>query len=151
MARGLCFCDVDNFKSINDQFGHATGDAVLKTVAESLKESLRQGDLVGRYGGDEFLIVLRGCSTEGLHEVCRRIQEHVSLRLQTSHAELGVSCSISIGYAVQSDKGPFNSSSSWLESADQALYEAKRTGKNQVVGCIVPSEHRAGGAGACAE
>jgi len=151
LACGLCFCDVDNFKSINDQFGHATGDAVLKTVAASLKESLRQGDLVGRYGGDEFLIVLRGCSAEGFHEVCRRIRKHVSLRLQTFHGELGVSCSISIGYAVQSDQGPFNSSRSWLESADQALYEAKRKGKNQVVGCIVPSERRLGGAGAFAE
>jgi two-component system cell cycle response regulator len=119
--------DVDNFKAINDRYGHRMGDAVLQRVAEILRANLREVDMVARYGGEEFVVVV-GLSADasrahGVAEKLRQAIEH--LRVDT---QIGVTISVGVALAES-----FCSASMLLEQADEALYEAKRGGRNRVV------------------
>ena len=127
---GLMMVDLDHFKAINDTHGHAVGDAVLKEVATRLVSSVRTYDLVGRYGGEEFLVILSNASLE---EVSRRAQrlcavvEEAPVRFQS----LEVKATISIGATeAPPDGGIFQNR--LLRAADLALYQAKERGRNRV-------------------
>lgn len=127
--RGVCLMmiDADNFKHINDHFGHDTGDVALKTIADVLKEQVRTSDAVGRWGGDEFWVILRETDGEGAAHVAARIKAG----LAAYHLPDGTKYSLSIGIAA-AIKG--DTQETFFRRADQALYQAKRTpGKNATV------------------
>jgi diguanylate cyclase (GGDEF)-like protein len=118
--------DVDHFKSINDRFGHATGDRALVWLAESMRSTLRQGDVLGRYGGDEYLAVLPETSKEEAHQIAKRLCEVVNAELETDPRKP----SVTIGSAT----GPVDGDTfdALIQAADQALYRGKRSGRTRV-------------------
>jgi two-component system, cell cycle response regulator len=131
--------DLDRFKSINDNYGHLAGDAVLCEAASRLKSASRRYDSVGRYGGEEFLIVLPGCDAGNAALQAERVREALGATpfLATTHP---VAITASLGVACSSVCAP----ESLVREADDALYTAKARGRNQVV------EHSvSGGPGVC--
>lgn len=120
--------DIDHFKSINDSFGHATGDQVLKTIAAALKDSLRNIDMVFRYGGEEFLVLLSNTSREAAQMVGERLRLAV-LGLQYLVEGRALELSISLGCATLL---PGESPDSLQRRADSALYVSKREGRNRL-------------------
>lgn len=135
LSRGCCrgamllLIDIDRFKRINDQFGHTFGDEVVRLVGEIIRASLRQGDLAGRYGGDEFGVVLCDTEPDAAETVADRIRSGVA-DLRIEHAP-GLRCTLSIGLA----RGPadIGTAREWIERADAALYRAKLAGRNRFV------------------
>jgi two-component system, cell cycle response regulator len=131
---GVCtavmMCDIDHFKRVNDEHGHSTGDEVLREVARRLQHSVRSYDMVGRYGGEEFLVVLNRCepsSAPGRAESLRAVI--AGKPIQTRSATLSVT--VSVGLARSSDFMN-RSADEVIQKADAALYEAKEAGRNCV-------------------
>ena len=120
--------DLDLFKSINDTCGHLVGDAVLREAARRLKTAARRYDSVGRYGGEEFLIVLPDCDTECSVVVAERARASVAAPLQV--ANLDWPLSVSLG--VASTRGAPEDPDGLIHAADAALYRAKAAGRNCV-------------------
>lgn len=121
----LLMLDIDHFKSINDRHGHPAGDAVIRSVAAVLRDTLREQDLGGRYGGEEFGIVLPETAAAG----ARAIAERVRRRIAASGLPGGVGCTASIGIA---ELRPRDSDyAEWISRADRALYAAKERGRNR--------------------
>jgi two-component system cell cycle response regulator len=128
----LLLCDIDHFKRVNDDYGHLTGDVVLKEVSRRLVSSVRDYDAVGRYGGEEFLILLSNCDENCLKARAEHIRAAIaSTPVQVGDAELFVS--ISIGAILYSFSEPDVSLESMLAQADSALYRAKAEGRNRTV------------------
>jgi diguanylate cyclase (GGDEF)-like protein len=126
----LALCDVDHFKSINDSYGHPVGDAVLQEVARRLTECIRPSDAVGRYGGEEFLLVLSECPASALEESAERIRNAVAaIPIVVGHLSLNIT--ISIGSILCSDCQS-EELEQILTSVDAALYRAKARGRNCV-------------------
>ena len=123
---GMLMIDVDNFKRINDDFGHLTGDKVLKKLAEILKKNLRDQDKVIRYAGDEFIIVVENGEISYLKKIASRLKEEV----EKAEFENNIKCTISIGIARYPQDA--KSLEDLIELADQALYFSKRKGKNRL-------------------
>ncbi|WP_410498832.1 diguanylate cyclase [Chitinibacter sp. S2-10] len=122
--------DLDHFKQVNDQFGHEAGDLVLKEVCRAAQGELRQEDLLGRLGGEEFAILLPETSLAQAIEVAERVRNTVENRLiRTSSGQL-ISVSISVGIAERVD--PDEDITPFMMRADRALYRAKNTGRNRV-------------------
>jgi diguanylate cyclase (GGDEF)-like protein len=120
------YLDLDNFKYINDHFGHLIGDQVLKTVASALLENIRIIDLIARLGGDEFVILLPEISNENAHKVFNRIQ-NILLELMTKN-NWQVTCSIGMVTFTE----PPSSVDTLIREADDLMYMAKRNGKNRI-------------------
>tara|TARA_R110000868_G_scaffold63100_3_gene190200 strand:- start:658 stop:2310 length:1653 start_codon:yes stop_codon:yes gene_type:complete len=121
--------DIDFFKKVNDNYGHAAGDNVIRALANLLRQRLRRIDSLGRYGGEEFLVVLPDCTAEQAWGVLDEIrQRFAELTFIASGSEFSVT--LSAGVASTADTS--NSASELLEKADQALYAAKHGGRNQV-------------------
>lgn len=119
--------DIDHFKLINDTYGHMAGDHVLRTLANRLRDSLRQTDVIGRYGGEEFLILLPGTPLESATPTADRLL-NMTRNLSIEVADQIVRATVSIGIA-QYQRGE-----TWkecLERADKALYESKRNGRDR--------------------
>jgi diguanylate cyclase (GGDEF)-like protein len=130
LTLGLLIIDVDNFKQVNDTFGHLRGDMVLAAVAQCCQKQLRSYDLVARFAGDEFVAVTCGCSLEDIDLPIRRLQESIrslDLRFNDEH----VPTSLSIGASVVCSGLDQLNADDLLESADQCLYRAKRSGRNR--------------------
>ena len=126
---GVLFVDVDHFKSINDRFGHAIGDACLAAVAQRLQAELRDGDCLGRWGGEEFVALLPGANLDNAHHTSERILRKVSAD-PVQVANGAVPITVSIGIAVLD---PLHDDiHSLLDRADAALYRAKANGRNRV-------------------
>jgi diguanylate cyclase (GGDEF)-like protein len=121
--------DLDFFKSLNDTYGHGAGDAVLRTFAELLTESLRQSDLVCRYGGEEFAFLFPESTVGQAHILVERFREHCAAQEIRLPDGLLVRVTLSIGLADASNC-PIEVA---LQRADLALYEAKRLGRNRVI------------------
>ena len=128
-SMSLLMLDLDHFKEKNDRFGHLVGDVVLKEVAGLLKSNLREIDVIGRYGGEEFSIVLSGIGKEGAFQVAGRIRESVEGATFKAYDEV-VSTTLSIGVAVFPDDGV--DIESLIEAADKTLYKAKELGRNRI-------------------
>jgi diguanylate cyclase len=124
----VALIDVDHFKQINDRHGHLVGDSVLRLLSEKLVFSLRTDDLAGRYGGDEFCVILPNTPPVLAGEVMERLRQE--LGEVRSELAPGLRITLSIGLAGYS---PFQlDATRWLQAADQALYQAKSEGRNQV-------------------
>lgn len=127
---GVVIGDIDHFKSVNDRYGHLAGDAVLTNVAEKLASSVRQYDVVGRYGGEEFIIVLPGCDLQTASQIAERARAELASRpIRTSEGVYQVT--MSFGVAVTEQDVPVHVDAI-VKAADKALYEAKNNGRNQV-------------------
>jgi len=126
---GVILIDLDDFKSINDTYGHAAGDTALTTVATALRKSLRSYDMVARFGGDEFAVVCSGCRSGEIDIVVRRVREKV-LALQEDMSMPRPLPTISVGAAVIQDVRSMKDTAELIEAADQCLYVAKRCGRN---------------------
>ena len=130
-ALSIAVVDIDHFKRFNDDHGHQAGDRVLEAVAQTLRESLRQGDVVARYGGEEFVVLFPGAALQPAARVAERLRRAVQ-RLRLSGLP---PVRVSIGVAeLAPDEGP----STLVARADTALYEAKTGGRNRVV-CAEPA------------
>lgn len=125
----VALADIDHFKEINDRFSHAQGDAVLKRVADLLREHCRGTDMVARYGGEEFLLCFPGTDRRGAERVCEVLRAAIE-EADWSFVARGVGVTISFGIAEIRDGETFDS---LLNQADDKLYEAKHAGRNQVV------------------
>jgi diguanylate cyclase (GGDEF)-like protein len=126
----VCLGDLDCFKLINDNYGHAAGDEVLRSAAKVMRESVRRYDSVGRYGGEEFLIVLPGCDRGNAAAHAERMRAAISqLVVETTRGEIRPT--ISLGVAV-SDHCTGPDASDLIQAADVALYRAKNGGRNRV-------------------
>jgi len=128
---GVIWLDIDHFKSINDNLGHQAGDQILCRVALWLKAGVRPYDHPGRWGGDEFVVLLSPCDPETLNRIALRIRESV----EQESRKTGTRVTVSIGgyFAL-----PGDSTDTILRQADRALYQAKDEGRNRV--CITTSE-----------
>jgi diguanylate cyclase (GGDEF)-like protein len=126
----LVLADIDDFKRINDRWGHPTGDAVLKAFATTLRASVREIDLAGRWGGEEFALLLPGTDLEGGRELAERVRRTLGEQEVTAPDGEVVRATASFGVAAFPDT---HSQDQLVAAADGALYEAKRSGKNRVV------------------
>jgi len=123
-SMALIVFDINDFKWINDSFGHVAGDRVLQVVADSLKKNFRQSDFVARYGGDEFVVLVNGLSPEKVQERIERFRSLISKIKFVSHArQMDIRVSISAGMAMAS---PGESGASLLDRADQMMYRDKK-------------------------
>jgi diguanylate cyclase (GGDEF)-like protein len=130
-SMSLLFFDGDRFKQVNDKYGHAIGDAVLRELGARAKSVLRAGDTIGRFGGEEFLVFLPETDEYEAKMVAERLRSAIAAQpLATNHVEGGIAVTISIGLANYPKDGV--TASEICEQADQAMYWAKRLGRNQV-------------------
>ena len=128
---GVILLDIDHFKRINDTHGHFAGDAVLRESALRLRGSMRTYDQVGRYGGEEFLVVLPNCDLEqATHQAERMRQRLIATPMVVDGQEISVSASFGVTVSDGTDRGP----EVFVRVADEALYRAKAGGRNCVVG-----------------
>lgn len=126
----MALIDLDHFKMINDTFGHAAGDAVLSSVGEIIKTSIRSSDIAGRYGGEELCIVLPQTTAEGAHALAeslrKQIEEYI---ISVDGKTIAVTASIGVTTMQTNCKGALQI----LNAADEALYQAKHAGRNKTV------------------
>jgi diguanylate cyclase (GGDEF)-like protein len=135
-AGALFLLDVDHFKHINDTYGHAAGDAVLKMISESLAEILRETDMIVRWGGEEFLAFLPSVAPSGIDEVARRLLAGISAQA-VDYQGARISANVSIGYAPFPLASPDGAALPWervVNLMDMALYLAKAHGRNRAYG-----------------
>ena len=124
--------DIDFFKRINDTFGHGVGDEVLKDFAVRLASNVRAIDLACRYGGEEFVVIMPDTKLEDAHRIAERLRAHVAgAPFTVSSLDYPLTVTISIG--VSATEGPDDDGVSLLRRADDAVYEAKAAGRNQVI------------------
>lgn len=126
----VLICDIDHFKRVNDQYGHLNGDMALKAVAQRLQALLRQGDILGRFGGEEFVILLSGIGVVNAKSIAERLRRNVAndpIQLENAAIHLTVSLGVSTSEASH------DSLPEMLAAADEALYVAKRRGRDRVI------------------
>jgi diguanylate cyclase (GGDEF)-like protein len=126
------FLDIDHFKRINDQHGHQTGDAVLKQVSALLDERLRQTDVLARFGGEEFVILLPDTEQEDASQIAEQIRERIEQTGFTLSNGKALKVTLSIGLAVLHPNNHINDAKQLLAAADQAVYAAKLSGRNRI-------------------
>jgi len=132
----LLALDIDHFKLVNDTHGHASGDCVLKAVAQALLESVRPMDLVARVGGEEFAIVMPNCPSSFGEAVAERVRR----RIEAMPVNIGLSQQLRVSVSVGGAFAPQwvrSSPQLWIERADLQLYRAKAQGRNRV--CLEPA------------
>ena len=129
LSFGLLFCDIDHFKNINDTFGHNRGDNVLRMIAQTLRANIRETDTMGRWGGEEFLVILRDIEVESLQSIGEKLLNLV----RESHLVLSdkriLSATISIGGTLVRETDTIDSI---VERADRLMYQSKANGRNRI-------------------
>jgi len=129
----ILFIDIDHFKRINDTWGHQAGDAILRQVGSRLRNTIRQDDFVGRYGGEEFAIVLSEIDLHGAEAIAERLRTALNecpCTWETDDAITNIPVTASIGVAVYQQHG--TTREALIEAADRAMYQAKHSGRNRV-------------------
>jgi len=129
---GVLMMDIDNFKAVNDTYGHLIGDQVIARFAAVLRENSRPYDRIGRYGGDEFIMILPRSDTESCFSIAERMRRK-TMDLDLDDLIMGLSITCSIGTCTSDHKLKF--SSALVAAADNALYRAKEGGRNRTVCC----------------
>ncbi|WP_337880711.1 sensor domain-containing diguanylate cyclase [Rheinheimera sp.] len=125
----LLMVDIDHFKRVNDTYGHAAGDAVIKQTAAAVKKNLRSTDIAGRYGGEEFAVLLVDTSADQALFFAERLRKNVeAMQIEFNQQLLNVTVSIGIGEY----KANMQQYRDWIELADKALYQSKAGGRNKV-------------------
>jgi diguanylate cyclase (GGDEF)-like protein/PAS domain S-box-containing protein len=125
---GVLFIDIDHFKKVNDTFGHDVGDKVLVAVTQTIKVNIRMEDYVGRYGGEEFVVILRNISKENLYNTAEKLRMLIEgLDVETKRGKLGVTVSIGCSHY-----GETLSKEEIVRRADELMYKAKNAGRNKV-------------------
>ena len=125
----VAMIDIDHFKNVNDSYGHSTGDRVLRSLSRLLGQRLRQTDVIGRYGGEEFAVIMNGTHAEDAVRVLDEIRESFA---QMVHYADGKEFRVTFSAGV-AEAPPYADAENISEAADKALYEAKRTGRNRIV------------------
>jgi len=125
----IVVADLDWFKDVNDRYGHPAGDSLLRDFASLLRETLRDVDLAGRWGGEEFLLILPGTDLAGGAQVAERVRAALATRLVVTVEGTAIPVTASFGVAAVP---PARTAAEVFAAADAALYEAKRAGKNRV-------------------
>jgi len=128
-ALSLLLIDLDNFKTLNDRWGHVAGDSALKHVATFMAGQLRNEDVIARYGGEEFVILLRQIELPEAFHVAERLRVGIQ-KLPIKYKNENISCTVSIGLAC-TQVGEFQTANDFFVSADQSLYRAKNEGRNR--------------------
>jgi diguanylate cyclase (GGDEF)-like protein len=128
----ICFVDLDGFKAINDQHGHAIGDKVLIAISERIQTAIRPTDLVVRWGGDEFIVVFEGVQTSDLAmQLASRLMGIIGAPLQLNPSSpMRLFLGASIGIAIRTTQKL--SATELIDQADQAMYQAKKSGQNSI-------------------
>jgi diguanylate cyclase (GGDEF)-like protein len=126
--------DLDWFKDVNDRYGHPAGDSLLRDFASLLQETLRDVDLAGRWGGEEFMLILPGTDLTGGAQVAERVRAALASRMVLVD---GTPIPVTASFGVASVP-PAKTASELFAAADAALYEAKRAGKNRVQAAVEP-------------
>lgn len=129
-AVSVLILDIDHFKKVNDTYGHQAGDKVIQSLAQVIKRSIRETDIAGRYGGEEFVVILSDTSAENAVGVAERIRLSAQRKVVWYEGQR-IKFTVSLGLAEHSKQ--CQSAMAWLELADQSLYQAKETGRNQTV------------------
>ncbi len=131
MPTAFIMADIDHFKRVNDEYGHDAGDEVLKGVAERLKEAYRRGDIVSRFGGEEFLIIAPDANPEFIFTISERARQMIEEKaFEVSEGiSLSVTCSFGVSFAHLKNIALVDE---YIKQADNALYESKRGGRNKV-------------------
>lgn len=127
----LALFDIDNFKKINDTYGHLAGDKILKQVSSLILENIRKSDIAARYGGEEFAVIFPNTTLDQAISICERIRDVIENYPFNVHDEIiniTISGGVSSGYCCKSSCQQYN----FIESVDQLLYKAKSSGKNQI-------------------
>ena len=125
---GIAFIDIDDFKLINDTYGHPVGDMVLKILAETIQNNFRKHDFLGRWGGEEFIIVFSDVNSDGLLDAAEKIRKLIStssLRLKEENLRVTVSIGATIILANDTPE-------TIISRADRLMYTSKKNGKNTV-------------------
>jgi diguanylate cyclase (GGDEF)-like protein len=128
-AVSLILFDLDNFKRINDNYGHQVGDWVLKTVIKTCQQLCRKNDIIGRFGGEEFTILLPGCNEAKAAELAEKYRSAIC---DISSKETGFDLTISASFGIYSSNTGHHNLQNAIKSADQAMYYSKNNGRNQV-------------------
>lgn len=129
LSLSFLMIDIDNFKTFNDKYGHLVGDVILKTIAEIIKSNCREIDLLGRFGGEEFMVILPMTPPEGAFFAAERIRKSVETNpIKAFDESLNVTISLGISSFPQDAKISYD----LIEKADIALYHSKNTGKNKI-------------------
>ena len=130
--RRVAMFDLDRFKSVNDTHGHQAGDRVLEQMSDILRESAREIDRLGRYGGEEFMAILPGTSIDDAEVFVERVRHEVARRPFNIGKNQPLHMTTSAGIATYPDPG-ITSPETLIRLADEALYAAKATGRNRVI------------------
>lgn len=125
----LVIFDIDHFKKVNDTYGHQAGDKVIQAVSQCVRDNLRESDIAGRYGGEEFTVYLVDTQDEQAKVFAERLRQAIE-QLVVHHDGSAIKFTVSLGVAEVTKA--MKTHKEWLEAADQALYKAKETGRNQV-------------------
>ncbi|RJG47706.1 sensor domain-containing diguanylate cyclase [Motilimonas pumila] len=128
-ATSLVIFDIDHFKKVNDTYGHQAGDKVIQAVSQCVRDNLRESDVAGRYGGEEFTVYLVDTQADHAKVFAERLRQGIE-QLVVHHDGTAINFTVSLGVAEVNKT--MKTHKEWLEAADQALYKAKETGRNQV-------------------
>lgn len=129
----LALIDIDNFKPVNDTHGHLVGDEVLKSIATFFSENIRETDILARYGGDEFILMLPGSTLDIANTLLSRLMDSFKKQPGIMVKDDKLVTTVSVGLASHIDKNDFNDLKAFIEAADKALYKAKNAGRNCLV------------------
>ena len=125
----LIIFDIDHFKKVNDSYGHPAGDEVIKRVAEITQKCIRKTDFAGRYGGEEYVILLPHTPVASAEILAERIRKEIEAEIVNYE---NTSIKITVSFGLSEHNSSLKSATAWIDSADKALYESKENGRNQV-------------------
>ena len=128
-SSALLMFDIDRFKVVNDEYGHTCGDEALRHLSKILKTTLRETDIAGRYGGEEFVVTLLDTDEKGAEIFAERLRVLIE-QSPVMYKQLEVKVTVSIGFACFSNE--FKDHERWIEAADKAMYQSKKNGRNKV-------------------